>query len=188
MIAIATEQGFVLLEALGNNWIGSTLVERGKVEEGVARIRLSLDAYAAADPKMEAKFERFRLAHAHRKTGRPEEGLAELYKIRALAAKRGRHALDSYSFQLEGELLLMVDASKNADAERCFRSAIKAAGAQAAKAVELVATTHLARLLNQTDRREEARAMLAEIYHWFTEGFDTLDLKDAKALLEELSR
>ena len=188
MIAIAAKQGFAALEALGNNWMGGALVEQGKLNDGMARIRRSLNAYVEADPKMEAKFERFRLAHAHRKTGRPEEGLAELYKVRALAAKRGRHALDSYSFQLEGELLLMADASKKADAERCFRSAIKAARAQAAKAVELVATTHLARLLDKTGRRDEGRTMLAEIYEWFTEGFDTANLKNAKALLDELSR
>ena len=72
-------------------------------------------------------------------------------------------------------------------AEHCFRTAIEIAARRSAKSLELRATTSLARLLNEQGRRDEARAMLAEIYGWFTEGFDTADLKDAKTLLEELS-
>jgi predicted ATPase len=73
-------------------------------------------------------------------------------------------------------------------AEQCLRHAIAIAAEQAAKSWELRAATSLARSLHDTGRSDEARAMLAEIYHWFTEGFDTADLKDARALLEELSR
>ena len=76
--------------------------------------------------------------------------------------------------------------SDGAKAEQCFRTAIEIARRQSAKSVELRATTSLARLLAKQGRRDEARAMLAEIYGWFTEGFDTADLKDAKALLDEL--
>ena len=68
----------------------------------------------------------------------------------------------------------------------CFRNAIDIAQRQSAKSWELRATVSLARLLRDTNRRDEARTMLAEIYNWFTEGFDTADLKDAKALLDEL--
>jgi hypothetical protein len=74
-----------------------------------------------------------------------------------------------------------------AEAERCFRTAIKIAKRQSARSAELPATTSLARLLVKQGRCDEARAMLAAIYGWFTEGFDTADLKDAKALLDELS-
>jgi predicted ATPase len=74
-----------------------------------------------------------------------------------------------------------------AEAERCFRIAIEIARRQSARIAELRATTSLARLLNEQGRRDEARAMLAEIYGWFTEGFDTAALKDAKALLDRLS-
>jgi len=83
---------------------------------------------------------------------------------------------------------LAQDASNEAQAKRCFRTAIEISRKQHAKSWELRATTSLARLLTNQGRSEEARAMLAEIYNWFTEGFDTADLKDAKALLEELSR
>ena len=80
----------------------------------------------------------------------------------------------------------MRDASATADAEACFRKAIEIARVQSAKWWELVATTSLARLLAKQGKRDEARTMLADIYDWFTEGFDTADLKDAKALLDEL--
>ena len=89
--------------------------------------------------------------------------------------------------RLKGELLLLQNASDATEAESCFREAIAIAQRQQAKSWELRATMSLARLLAKQGRRDEARAMLAEIYNWFTEGFDTPDLKDAKALLEELS-
>jgi predicted ATPase len=89
---------------------------------------------------------------------------------------------------LKGELLLMRDDSSGAEAEGCFQRAIEIARNQNAKSWELRATMSLARLLGTQRHRSETRAMLAEIYGWFTEGFDTADLKDAKALLDELSR
>ena len=88
--------------------------------------------------------------------------------------------------RLKGELLLAQDASNAAQAEQSFRTAIEISRKQNAKSWELRATTSLARLLGQQGKRDEARAMLADIYNWFTEGFDTADLKDAKALLDEL--
>jgi len=84
-------------------------------------------------------------------------------------------------------LLLRQDDSNTAEAQSSFERAIEIARKQSAKSPELRATTSLARLLASQGRRDEARAMLAEIYNWFTEGFDTADLKDAKALLDELA-
>ena len=89
--------------------------------------------------------------------------------------------------RLKGEVLLVHDAEAIADAEACLRAALEVARAQEAKWWELRSSVSLARLLRDTDRRDEARTMLSEIYNWFTEGFDTADLKDAKALLDELS-
>ena len=88
--------------------------------------------------------------------------------------------------RLKGELLLAQDSSNAAQAQQSFRTAIEMAQAQSAKSWELRAATSLARLLRETNRHNEARTMLAEIYNWFTEGFETADLKDAKALLQEL--
>ena len=90
--------------------------------------------------------------------------------------------------RLKGELLLAQRASNAADAEKCFRTAIEIARKQHAKSWELRATTSLARLLAKQRKHDKARTMLAEIYNWFTEGFDTADLKDAKTLLDELKR
>ncbi len=91
-------------------------------------------------------------------------------------------------YRLKGELLLhAIDASNFTQAEIAFARRIETARRQKARSLELRATTSLARLLRDTDRRAEARAMLADIYNWFTEGFDTPDLKDAKARLVELT-
>ncbi len=93
--------------------------------------------------------------------------------------------LESEMHRLQGELLL--SAGNDEAAAQSFRDAIELARRQSAKSWELRATTSLARLLAKQDRRDEARAMLGEIYGWFTEGFDTADLKDAKALLDDLA-
>jgi predicted ATPase len=90
--------------------------------------------------------------------------------------------------RFKGELLLRQDDLNGAEAQSCFQRAIEIARDQSAKSWELRATMSLARLLRDTACRHEARAMLSEIYGWFTEGFDTADLKEAKALLDELSR
>jgi predicted ATPase len=89
--------------------------------------------------------------------------------------------------RLQGELLLRRKDSNAAEAQSCFQRAIAIARRQSAKSFELRATTSFARLLARQEKRDKARAMLAEIYGWFTEGFDTADLKEAKALLEELN-
>jgi predicted ATPase len=105
-------------------------------------------------------------------------------------AKRGEHNEHRYEAEihrLKGELLLKRDCFNDAEAESCFERAIEIARKQSAKSQELRATVSLARLLAKQSRRGEARAMLAEIYNWFIKGFDTADLKDAKALRDELS-
>ena len=91
----------------------------------------------------------------------------------------------AWMHQLKGRLF--EDKSNSKEAENSLRTSIEIARRRSAKSLELRATTSLARLLAKQNRHDEARAMLAEIYNWFTEGFDTTDLKDAKALLEELS-
>src|SRR5580693_2662142 len=88
-------------------------------------------------------------------------------------------------YRLKGELLLQQKDSSAAEAQRCFERAIAIARTQSATSFELRATTSLARLLGSQGRRDEALTMLADIYNWFTEGFDTADLKDAKTLLDE---
>jgi predicted ATPase len=125
------------------------------------------------------------LAEAQAKAGHPEEGLTTLAGALALVEQtEGRH-WEAELYRLRAELLLMQ--GDDAEAEASFRRAIEVAQRQQAKSWELRATVSLARLWQEQGRIDEARQMLAEIYGWFTEGFDTPDLQEAKALLEELS-
>jgi len=118
-----------------------------------------------------------------RSNGLPDEGLATITE--ALTRGEKTPYLHAELYRLKGELMLLKDPRSEAEAERSLRKAIDIARRQAARLFELRATTSLARLLRDTNRRDEARTMLAEIYNWFTEGFDTADLKDARALLEQ---
>ena len=90
-------------------------------------------------------------------------------------------------YRLKGELLLQQSSDNQAEAEACFHQALDIARNQQAKSLELRAATSLARLWQQQGKRQEAHDLLAPVYDWFTEGFDTADLKDAKALLDELA-
>jgi len=126
------------------------------------------------------------VATALGREGQFDESLRAIEESFSIIERGGERDYESEVHRLKGELLLAQDASNAAQAEESFRTAIDISRKQKAKSWELRATTSLARLLAKTDRRDEARAMLAEIYGWFTEGFDTADLKDAKALLDEL--
>jgi len=127
------------------------------------------------------------LARAYLRAGRAERALNTLDKALARSERSGWHLDSAELHRLRAEAILMRDPSGTAEAEACLQTAIEIARGQSAKWWELRTATSLARLLRDTGRRTEARTMLAEIYNWFTEGFDTADLKDAKALLNELS-
>jgi predicted ATPase len=126
------------------------------------------------------------LATALGRMGQFDEALRAIAEALAIIQRTDARFHEPEVYRRKGELLLAQDSSSVVPAERCFRTGIEVARKQHAKLWELRATTSLARLLRDTGRRDEARAMLADIYDWFTEGFDTADLKDAKALLEEL--
>ncbi len=131
-------------------------------------------------------FSHYVLARAYAEAGRIADGLETLGEALRLVQEIGERSHEAELNRLTGELLLISDPKAQPAADAYFRKAIDIAKAQSAKSWELRATTSLARLLAKQGHRDEARAMLAEIYGWFTEGFDTLDLKDAKALLDEL--
>jgi predicted ATPase len=163
-------------------------VLQGRHKEGIAQIREGLAALRAA------RFELWRtpflclLAEACMETGRLDDGFNALTEAQALADKNEEREHEVEIQRLKGELLLKRDESNVVQAQGCFQRAIEVARRQSAKSLELRATTGLARLLRDTGRSDEARATLADIYNWFTEGFDTADLKDAKAVLDELGR
>jgi predicted ATPase len=127
------------------------------------------------------------LVEACIKSGRVDDGLSALTEALAAADEQEDRSWEAEMHRLKGELLLKQNNLNAAKAQSCFERAIEVARKQSAKSFELRATTGLSRLLASQGRREEARAMIAEIYNWFTEGFDTADLKDAKALLDQLA-
>jgi predicted ATPase len=126
------------------------------------------------------------MAEAHGNIGQFGEGLKLIEEAIAIAHDTAELAFEPELHRVKGELLLKPDPPNTAEAEQCFRTAIEHARKHRAKSWELRATISLARLLIKQRKRDQARAILAEIYGWFTEGFDTADLKDARALLEEL--
>jgi predicted ATPase len=117
----------------------------------------------------------------------PEAGLTVLAEALTLTDTTGERWYESECYRLKGELLLQQSLDNQAEAETCYHHAIAIAQNQQAKSFELRATTSLARLWQQQGKRQDAHDLLAPVYGWFTEGFDTADLQDAKALLEELA-
>ena len=120
------------------------------------------------------------------KADRLDDALSAATEALAAADQQEERYYEPVIHRVRGEVLLRQDGSNVEEAENCFRRAIAIARKQSGKSLELRATTSLARLLAKQGKRDEARAMLAEIYNWFTEGFDTADRKDAKALLAQL--
>jgi predicted ATPase len=157
-------------------------------EEGIVQIEDCLASSRIRWLKMVQPKYLCLLAEAYLSVGRFEQALGALTEALTLADEKEDRYCEAETYRLKGELLLKQNDSNVEEAEICFRRAIEIARRQSAKSWELRAMTSLARLLDKRGRREEARAMLADIYGWFTEGFGTADLKDAKALLDELSR
>jgi predicted ATPase len=127
------------------------------------------------------------LAETCGQNGRADEGLELVAKGLAIAEQTGLRVAEAEFHRVKGELLMATDVDKVTEAQCSLRTAIEVARRQGARLFELRATVSLARLLRDTNRRDEARTILAEIYSWFTEGFDTKDLQEAKALLEVLA-
>jgi adenylate cyclase len=119
--------------------------------------------------------------------GQPEAGLTALTEALTLVDTTGERVWEPELYRLKGELLLQQSSDHHSEAERCFHHALAIARNQQAKSLEIRAATSLARLWQQQGKRAEARQVLGDVYGWFTEGFDTADLKDAKALLEALA-
>src|SRR5262249_22184895 len=151
-----------------------------------------LAAYQAIGAKLGRPHYLAMLAEAYGKVEQVEEGLTILVEAQAGVDKTGERFYEAMLYRIKGELTLKskVPSQKSQvekEAEECFRKAIDIARRQSAKSLELQAVMSLTRLWQQQGKKDEARQMLAEIYGWFTEGFDTADLKEAKTLLEELA-
>ncbi len=160
------------------------LAETGQIDEGIEVLRQSIAAAEAAGAGLLVQAH-CALAAGYGASGKPRDGLETLRRGQDLMDRTGERNLAAELQRLKGELTLLANPAATVEAESSFRDAIEVARGQSARWFELRATVSLARMLARHARRDEARAMLAEIYNWFTEGFDTADLKDAKALLDE---
>jgi len=155
----------------------------GQAGEAVVELELA----DASEPTLLQVSKSMLLTQVYMEVGRATEAIATIDAELARIEEGGARLEEGELYRLKGEAILMSDSSATAEAENCIRQSIQIARRQSAKWWELRAAVSLARLLRHENRRDEARAMLAELYNWFTEGFDTADLQDAKALLEELS-
>jgi class 3 adenylate cyclase len=182
--ALADKHGLVSFASFSDFILGCALANLGQGEKGFAELSRSQTNPLPAGPKY---WFLYGVATAYLSAHRRHDGLAAIEELLRIIGRTGTRFNEAEARRLKGELLLLDDDASTIEAAECFRDAISIAGRQGAKSWELRATTSLARQLDKQGRRQEARTMLAEIYNWFTEGFDTADLKDAKALLDELS-
>jgi predicted ATPase/class 3 adenylate cyclase len=192
LLTLSTEHGFAYRAAVATIMQGWVLAAADQTEEGVVRMQEGLAAQRATGSESVAPYFLALQAEIYGKMGQPEEGLVALAEASALRQRTGEQWYEAELYRLKGELKLAqssvqgLGSSVQKEAEECFQRAIEIARRQQAKSLELRAVMSLSRLWQQQDKAEQARQMLAEIYGWFTEGFDTADLQEAKALLEEL--
>ena len=185
-LVLLTELGDFMFRARSEIYLGWAQVMAGDLDDGIARMRHHRLELKAAGSELHCDYYLALIATALGRNGRFDEGLGTIDESFPFIERTGQRLYEAELHRLKGELLLAQNASNAAQAEQSFRTAIDISRRQKAKSWELRATTSLARLLDKQGKRDEARAMLAEIYNWFTEGFDTADLKDAEALLAEL--
>jgi predicted ATPase len=197
-IAIATKQGLALWLAWGTMMRGWVLVEQGQGKAGIRQIHQGLAALRAMGVALFRTHQLTLLAEAYDSVGETEAGLAALTEAMAQVEQTEERFWEAEIYRLKGELLLSAEGAGRSrgvtegmqgaeSPEGCFLKAIEIARLQEGKSLELRATVSLARLWQEQGKKNQARRMLSDIYGWFTEGFDTIDLQQAQALLQELS-
>jgi predicted ATPase/class 3 adenylate cyclase len=185
-IALATEQGFPLYRAAGTVVRGWALADNGQAEDGIAEIRRGLADYAATGAELWLSYFLGLLAEAEGRADRAGAGLSNVDEALARVERTGVRWFEAELYRLRGELNLALPEPDQPEADACFTRAMAVAREQKAKMWELRATMGFARLRREQNRGRGARDFLASIYDRFTEGFDTPDLREAKALLDEL--
>jgi predicted ATPase len=187
-ISLAKEQGFPYWIAHSSLLRGWALAQQaGQAQEGIEQLTQGLRAFRATGAELARPYWLSLLAEAHGPLGEPEAGLTVLRDALTLVDTTGARCYEVEVYRLKGELLLPQNSDNQAEAESCFQHAIDIAQSQQAKSWELRTSTSLARLWQQQGKRQEAHDLLAPVYNWFTEGFDTADLQEAKALLDALA-
>jgi class 3 adenylate cyclase/tetratricopeptide (TPR) repeat protein len=186
-MTLSTAQGFAMWLAQATILRGWALAMQGQGEEGIVQIQQGLDAWRATGSELAVPSFLALLAEAYGTVGRAADGLAALDEALSRVHSTGERRDEAELYRLKGTLLLAHSPHYQAEAETCFRHALEVACSQQARSWELRAAMSLSRLWQQQGKRDEARRLLAGVYHWFTEGFETADLKDAGALLVELA-
>jgi predicted ATPase len=194
VLTIANEHGLVMYQAMATVLRGWALIYQERNEVAIEQMRHGLAALQITGTELLRPHFLGLLAEGLGKAGQTEEGVRTLQEALALAQGNGEGAYEAELYRLKGEMLLLQSARPGfsrpatvAQAEACFHHAIRTAQEQAAKSWELRAVMSMARLYQSQDRQDEARTLLTTIYSSFTEGLATADLRDAQAMIEELS-
>jgi predicted ATPase len=183
-MTLATDPEFLQPFAQATPLQGWALAASGHGEEGITQIRLAV--YGATRATRDRPYHLALLAEASTQMGQTTEGLEAVGEALATVAKSAVRWWEAELHRLRGELLLRHSVAPPEEAEACFQQAIDIARRQQAKSLELRAVMSLSRLWQRQGKGEAARQGLAEVYGWFTEGFDTADLQEARGLLQEL--
>ncbi len=188
-LRLAREQGFVQWLAGGMIVRGWALAEQGSIEEGIEQLRQGMVTWQTLGTTLGQTHTLFRLAQAYGKGRQTGEGLRVLDEALAFMHERDERHYETELYRLKGEFLLAQESERRRgeEAEEYFRQALALARQRQAKSFELRAAMSLCRLWQQQGKRPAAQQLLAEIYAWFTEGFATPDLQEAKALLDVLT-
>ena len=186
-ITLATEQGFPLWVLMGTVFRGWALAMQGQSEAGLAQLRQAIAGFRATGGALLVPYFSALLADVFAHLGHPDDGLQALAEAHTMVEQYDERWWEAEIHRLRGVLLLRQTGTPQAEAEACFQQALDVARRQEAKSLELRAAMSLARLWQQQDKRAEAYDLLAPIYGWFTEGFDTADLQEAKTLLDVLA-
>lgn len=185
LIELSQEHDFPMMRGAGMFFLGWATADGGELEQGISLMEQGLALFSAVRqvtrPYMLAV-----LASAKADLGTPDEGLELLKDALASTAVSGERWWQAEMHSLRGRLL--AARGQHDESEACFRCAIEVSRGQSARTLELRAATSLSRLWSDRGRNAEARDLLAPIYGWFTEGFGTPDLKEAKILLDALAR
>jgi predicted ATPase len=187
LAGLAEQLGFPLYVGIGRFYRGFAQAKSGEGEVGIAEMEQALGELAGIGSGLGAPQFRFMLAQGLRKVARHDDALGALTLGLAQAKQQGEHWYDAELHRLRAEILLEMDGNAVEEAEALFRRSLEIARRQEAKTFELRAATSLARLWHRQGKRGAARALLGPIYDWFTEGFATRDLVEAKTLLDDLA-
>jgi predicted ATPase/class 3 adenylate cyclase len=187
MVVLAAEQGFTQWAALGTGFRGWALALQGQGEDGMAHLRQGITAFQATGAEMFVPYFCTLLAEVCAHLDHTTDGLQALAEAHTLVEQHDERFWEAEIYRLRGVLLLQQPVMQQEEAEACFQQALVVACRQQAKSLELRAAMSLCRLWQCQGKRDAARELLAPLYGWFTEGFDTADLQEAKTLLEALA-